>query len=103
LPSLHLLEQLTFTAITFGFVFLTITIIIGIVWLPRAIKDFSYFDPKLITTLIIWLLYALGFLSRKIGNFQNRTIMTLALGGFIITIISIAVVNMFLSSFHKFY
>ncbi|MGA2668964.1 MAG: cytochrome c biogenesis protein CcsA [Ignavibacteria bacterium] len=103
LPSLHLLEQLAFSAITFGFIFLTLTIIIGVVWLPRAIKDFSYFDPKLITTLIIWLLYTLGFLSRKLGNFKSKTIMTLAFGGFIFTIISITVVNVFLSSFHKFY
>jgi hypothetical protein len=29
--------------------------------------------------------------------------MTLAFGGFIFTIISITVVNVFLSSFHKFY
>jgi ABC-type transport system involved in cytochrome c biogenesis permease subunit len=103
MPSLHLLEQLAFTAITFGFIFLTVTICIGIIWLPAAIKDFSYFDPKLIVTLIIWLLYAAGFLSRKLGNFQSKTIMTLAFGGFIFTIISITVVNVFLSSFHKFY
>ena len=103
MPSLHLLEQLAYSAITFGFVFLTITIFIGIVWLPNAIKDFSYFDPKLITTLIIWLLYLAGFLSRKLGKFQGKTIMTLAFGAFIFTIISITVVNIFLSSFHKFY
>jgi len=103
LPSLHLLEQLAFSAITFGFIFLTITIFVGVVWLPNAIKDFSYFDPKLITTLIVWVLYALGFISRKLGNFQSKTIMTLAFGGFVFTIISVMVVNVFLTSFHKFY
>src|SRR6266498_1140289 len=34
LPSLQLLQQLTDSAIQFGFFFLTLTVLIGIVWLP---------------------------------------------------------------------
>jgi ABC-type transport system involved in cytochrome c biogenesis permease subunit len=103
LPSLQLLERLAYTAIIFGFVFLTLTILIGLIWLPRAIKDFSYFDPKLIATVIIWLLYSVGLISKKAGNLESRTVMSLAFFGFLFAIISMAVVNMFLTSFHKFY
>lgn len=103
LPSLHLLESLAYNAIIFGFIFLTLTILIGVIWLPRAIKDFSYFDPKLIVTVIIWLLYSIGFVSKKAGNLESRTVMSLAFFGFVFAILSMAVVNIFLTSFHKFY
>ncbi len=103
LPSLHLLESLAYNAIIFGFIFLTLTIVIGVMWLPRAIKDFSYFDPKLIVTVVIWVLYSIGFISKKAGNLQSRTVMSLAFFGFVFAILSMAVVNIFLTSFHKFY
>lgn len=103
LPSLHLLESLSFSSIVFGFVFLTLTILIGIFWLPRAIDNFSYSDPKLIVSIAIWLLYAFGFAGKKFGHLKSRTVMKLAMYGFIFTLCSVAIVNIFLKSFHKFY
>jgi ABC-type uncharacterized transport system permease subunit len=102
LPSLHLLEELTYSALVFGFIFLSLTILIGLIWLPHSIDNFSYYDPKLIATFIVWVLYAIGFVSKTLGNFQSKTIMTMAFAGFIYTMVSVAVVNIFLSSFHRF-
>ena len=102
LPSLHLLEELTYNALVFGFIFLSLTILIGLIWLPHSIDNFSYYDPKLIATFIVWVLYAIGFVSKTLGNFQSKTIMTMAFAGFIYTMVSVAVVNIFLSSFHRF-
>jgi HemX protein len=103
LPSLHLLESLSYSSIVFGFVFLTLTILIGGFWLPKAIDNFSYTDPKLIVSIAIWLLYAFGFIGKKFGHMQSRTVMKLAMYGFIFTLCSVAIVNIFLKSFHKFY
>lgn len=102
LPSLQLLEKLTENSIIFGFFFLTITVIIGAIWLPIAIKDFSYTDPKLVSTFIIWLLYLSGFILIKVRS-QRKLIMKLALFGFVLTFISVLIVNVFVTSFHKFY
>jgi ABC-type transport system involved in cytochrome c biogenesis permease subunit len=102
LPSLHLLEDLTYSALTFGFIFLSLTIMIGLIWLPHSIDSFSYSDPKLVATYIVWILYAIGFVSKIVGNFQSKTLMKMAFAGFVYTMLSVAFVNIFLSSFHKF-
>jgi ABC-type transport system involved in cytochrome c biogenesis permease subunit len=103
LPSLHLLEQLAKTSIKFGFVFLTITIVIGAIWLPSAIKDFSYADPKLVATFSVWIIYLLGYISIKIYRTESRTTMKLALLGFVFAVFSILIVNFVFASFHRFY
>ena len=102
LPSLHLLEALTYSALTLGFIFLTLTILIGLIWLPHSIDNFSYTDPKLVATFIIWVLYAIGIVSKTLGNFQSKTIMKMAFAGFVFTMLSVVLVNIFLSTFHKF-
>jgi ABC-type transport system involved in cytochrome c biogenesis permease subunit len=103
LPSLHLLEKLAANSILFGFVFLTITIIIGAIWLPSAIKDYSYADPKLVATFSVWVIYLLGYISIKIYRTESRTTMKLALLGFVFTVFSILIVNFVFQSFHRFY
>lgn len=103
LPSLQLLERLAANAIKFGFVFLTTTILIGAIWLPSAIDDFSYSDPKLIVTFMIWVVYGLGYTSIKIYRTQSKTTMTLALLGFVFAFVSILILNFLFTSFHRFY
>lgn len=103
LPSLQLLEKLAAYAIKFGFVFLTITILIGAIWLPSAIDNFSYADPKLIVTFMIWVVYALGFTSIKIYRTQSKTTMTLAFLGFVFAFVSMLILNFLFTSFHRFY
>ncbi|KXK54047.1 MAG: cytochrome c assembly protein [Chlorobi bacterium OLB5] len=103
LPSLFLLEKLAKTSILFGFAFLTFTIIIGIIWLPMAIEEFSYTDPKLITTFAVWIVYLLGYISIKIYRTESRTTMKLALLGLVFAVCSILIVNFLFESFHRFY
>lgn len=102
LPSLDMLEKMSSGSIKFGFIFLTLTILVGIIWLPHSVPNFSYSDPKLITTFIIWLIYGIGFASYRVRRFQSKTLMTMAFAGFVLTMCSVAIVNIFLSSFHKF-
>ncbi|RCK75848.1 MAG: HemX protein, negative effector of steady-state concentration of glutamyl-tRNA reductase [Ignavibacteriae bacterium] len=103
LPNLEILEQMSFTATVFGFVFLTIAIIIGAIWLPKAFENFSYTDPKLIGTTFIWLLYALGLIANKFVHWRGKKIIWLSIIGFIISFFSMTIINMFFSNFHRFY
>ena len=62
LPSLEILERMSFIAAIIGFVLLTITIIIGIIWLPQAFPNITFADPKLIGTFAVWILYGLSLI-----------------------------------------
>lgn len=102
LPNLETLEKMSLTATGFGFALLTIAIVVGLIWLPRAIPDFSYADPKLFGTLAIWVIYAMGLLARRIAGWRGKRIMWFSIFGFGLAIFSITVINLFFTGFHKF-
>jgi len=102
LPNLQSLEKLSYKSIIFGFVFLSLVIFVGYVWLPRAFEDFSYFDPKLIITDIVWLIYLFTLLSKRLMRLTGKTVVIVSMVGFALTIASMIVVNVFLPSFHNF-
>jgi HemX protein len=94
---------MSLTATKFGFILLTVAIVVGFVWLPKAFDTFSYADPKLIGTVFIWVLYATGLAANKIARWQGKRIVWLSILGFIVSFFSMTIVNMFFSGFHKFY
>jgi len=103
LPSLEALEHLSVQAAIVGFLFLTISMLIGIVWLPRLVENYSYYDPKLVSTVLVWLLYAGVLLAHYLLDIDGRRIIRISLGGFVFALLSMTVVNMFLSDFHRFF
>lgn len=104
LPNLEKLEGLAITAVFSGFVLLTIAITVGLIWLPIAFQDrFSYFDPKLVGTVIIWAMYGTGLASKRVIGWQGRKIMILSIVGFSVAVFSMTVINLFFSGFHRFY
>jgi ABC-type uncharacterized transport system permease subunit len=102
LPNLETLERMNFIAITLAFVFLTMAILAGFVWLPQAFTSFSYADPKLLGTIVIWSMYGIGILAKKRGNLRGRSVMVLSICAFAIAIFSMTIINMFFSGFHRF-
>ncbi|HEX2866809.1 MAG TPA: cytochrome c biogenesis protein CcsA [Ignavibacteriales bacterium] len=103
LPSLEKLEQLSYYSVVIGFVLLTIAIVIGAVWLPQAFPNFNYFDPKLIVTGFVWLLYGLGILSKTVGGWSGKKVIVFSIAGFCLAIFSILLTNFLAKSFHSFY
>ena len=103
LPNLERLEQMAMVSVFTGFILLTIAIIVGLVWLPKAFEEFSYFDPKLIGTAMVWIMYAAGLVSKRLGSWQGRKIMVLSIVAFSISIFSLTVINIWFSSFHSFH
>jgi ABC-type transport system involved in cytochrome c biogenesis permease subunit len=103
LPNLEMLEIMSHKAEVFGFVSLSLAILIGVLWLPRVFKDFSYLDPKLIGTMGIWVLYAIAIGTRRTLGLQGRRMMVLSLIAFGCVFLSMTVVNFFLSGFHSFH
>lgn len=103
LPSLEILEKLNFYSAIIGFVLLTFAIIIGVLWLPSAFPNFSYFDPKLIGTFIVWLVYGIGIARKLFGNLYGRKVILFSLIGFAVAMISLIVTNTLAKTFHSFY
>ena len=102
LPNLEVLERMSFVGILFGFLMLTIAIVFGYIWLPRASISFSYTDPKLIGTFAIWFVYAVGLTAKKVAGWHGRPLMVLSMFGFAFAMFSMTIINMFFSEFHKF-
>lgn len=103
LPNLEVLERMSFLGVVFGFAMLTIAIAVGLFWLPRAGIEYSYGDPKLVGTMVIWAIYALGLVAKKIVKWQGRRIIVLSMFGFVIAMFSMTIINMYFSEFHKFH
>lgn len=103
LPSLDVLEQLSFYSVVIGFVLFSIAITIGVVWLPSAFPNFNYFDPKLTVTAVIWLIYGLGILSKIVGGWHGKKVIVFSIAGFCLAIFSMLLTNFLAKSFHSFY
>ena len=103
LPNLEVLERMSFTATLFGFLLLTVAIVVGLLWLPSVTGNIPYTDPKLFGTVAIWLIYAVGLMAKRIFAWQGKKIMVLSMCGFALAMFSITIINMFFSGFHKFY
>jgi ABC-type uncharacterized transport system permease subunit len=103
LPNLETLEGLSHKAEVFGFVALSVAIAIGLLWLPRVFNNFSVFDPKLVGTITIWVLYAIVLLTKRWFGWQGRKTMVLSLIGFAFVFLSMTIINLYLSTFHTFH
>jgi len=103
LPNLEVLERLSLYSAVIGFIALTIAIVIGIIWLPIAFPRFSYLDPKLVGSTLVWLLYAGGITSKVMGKWRGKKLVILSISGFIVAIISTILSNFIAQSFHSFY
>ena len=103
LPNLETLETMSHKAEIFGFGTLTVAIMVGLFWLPRVFREFSYPDPKLVATMAIWVLYAIGLTAKRRFGWQGRKTMIISLVGFVFVFFSMMVVNMYLTTFHTFH
>jgi ABC-type transport system involved in cytochrome c biogenesis permease subunit len=103
LPNIEILEKLSFNSMVIGFILLTISIVIGVVWLPQAFPNFSFLDPKLVTTGIVWILYGGVILFKFTSNLYGKKLVNFSILGFIVAMFSLVLGNVLASSFHTFY
>jgi ABC-type uncharacterized transport system permease subunit len=106
IPSLDRLERYGLRATAFGFVFLTLSIVLGAMLysrIPLGVSIGQFFiDPKVLLTLLVWLLFGATLLVRRIAHIEGRRLVLFWMSGFALTIISMTVVNWVGTSFHSF-
>ncbi len=103
LPSLEMLETMSNRSEVFGFALLSVAIGIGLLWLPRVFENYSIWDPKLVGTLFIWLLYAITLAAKRSLGWQGRKTMVISLVAFGFVFLSMTVINLYMSGFHSFH
>lgn len=102
LPSLQLLERMSEKSAIVGVIFLTIGIAIGVLYLPDVLPGFHYGDPKLVATVLIWAIYVGALVAKYTVRLEGRKVVILSLVGFVGTILSMTLINLVLTGFHRF-
>lgn len=102
LPSLEVLDDLMYKAISVGFAFFTIATILGAMWAAEAWGGYWSWDPKETWALIVWLNYAAWLHLRLVKGLRGPILAWWALVGLVVTTFAFLGVNMFLSGLHSY-
>lgn len=107
LPDLDTLGRLNWHALVFGWGNLTIAIMIGVLWVSGlesrgAIAGSFLYDPKFLSTLVIWALYGACLGGRLLFRWPSRRLAAISVVAFALMLCSSMVIGLFLESFHRF-
>jgi cytochrome c-type biogenesis protein CcsB len=102
LPSLEVLDEINYRALTIGFPLLTIGIVTGAVWAEYAWGSYWSWDPKETWSLITWLLYAALLHGRLTVGWRGRKAAILAIVGFCAILFTFLGVNLLLPGLHSY-
>jgi cytochrome c-type biogenesis protein CcsB len=76
------LEGMTYELIRFGFVLLTLGLLMGSVWAKSAWGDYWVWDPKENWSLVTWLVYGAYLHLRKVRGWRGERAAWIAIAGF---------------------
>ena len=102
LPSLEACDRLYLYSLIFGNVFLAIGLVTGFVWASRTWQGSWEFDPKILASLVTWVIYLTLFSTRLSGNWGGRRSAYGAIFGFAAVMVTFLGVT-FLSGQHGFF
>jgi len=101
LPSEYQMDELIFSSIALGFIFLTLGIVTGSVWAHYAWGSYWSWDPKETWSLITWLTYAVMLHARLVRGWRGRRMAIMAIVGFGCVLFTYLGVNL-LPSLHSY-
>jgi cytochrome c-type biogenesis protein CcsB len=96
LPSLEQCDELYYRSLLFGLPLLTLGILTGFIWASRTWKGPWEFDPKIVASLLSWLIYLVLFSTRMSGGWRGRRAAYVAIFGFVtlmVTFLGISLVS----------
>jgi ABC-type transport system involved in cytochrome c biogenesis permease subunit len=111
LPSLQVLDQMNSRAVSVGWFFLTLGLVVGAVWLlqvqsnttdPR-IQAMSLLDPKIFIVLLCWVVYSFALYARRSIGWSGRRAALLSAFGFTMLLLNFVPVSYFVTQSHNFY
>ncbi len=88
LPSLEALDRLSLRLIEFGFPLLTLGLITGSLYGEDVWRSFLAWDPRIVSSLFVWVLYALLLNLRLTIGWRGRRLALLTVLGVVATLVS---------------
>ena len=111
LPSLHVLDAMNSRAVVVGWLFLTIGVVVGVVWTAQAralapgnsnLQAMSLNDPKILIALLTWAVYSFEVLARSTMGWSGRRAAWVSAVGFVIVLLNFLPVSYFVTTSHTF-
>ena len=96
-------EQMAYDLVRFGFVMLTIGLLVGSVWAKSAWGDYWVWDPKENWSLVTWLAFGLYLHQRRFFGWQGEKAAWLLLLCFLLSVLSLFFVPLVDSTLHSEY
>ena len=101
-PEGEKLDLISYRAVSFGFLFLTLVLITGAVWAEQAWGSYWSWDPKETWALITWIIYAIYLHLRISRGWKEKSAAIFAVIGFVCVIFTYIGVNTFLPGIHSY-
>ncbi len=102
LPSLDVLDEVSYRGIAFGFPMVTIGIVTGAIWADQAWGSWWSWDPKETWSFITWLFYGAYLHTRLTWGWRGRHSAVLAVIGMVVVLFTYLGVNLLLSGLHSY-
>jgi ABC-type transport system involved in cytochrome c biogenesis permease subunit len=111
LPSLQILDRMNSRATTTGWAFLTLGLIVGVVWTMEArrltpdnsnLQAISLDDPKVFFAVVTWVVYSFAVAARKMMGWNGRRAAWLSTLGFAIVLLTFLPLSYFVKTSHTF-
>ncbi len=102
LPSLDVLDELNYRALTYGFPVLTLAMITGAVWAEYAWGTYWSWEPRQIWSLITWFIYAALLHGRLAIGWRGRKAAVFSILGVLVLMGSFLMVNLMSLGRHGF-
>jgi ABC-type uncharacterized transport system permease subunit len=100
LPNLEALELLIMHAVGFGFFFLSITLLAGVVEQRASGEAINLLEPKLVTLIAIWLLYGISLFIRPLFGWDTKHMAVLLIALFVVITLLVAIMSLVTPTFH---
>jgi len=111
LPSLQILDSMNNRAVMIGWLFLTIGVVVGVIWATQAravhpedpnIRAMSLNDPKIFGAVLTWAVYSFAVFARQRLGWNGRRAAWLSAIGFTLILLNFVPVSYFVTTSHTF-
>jgi ABC-type transport system involved in cytochrome c biogenesis permease subunit len=109
LPSLHVLDVMNIRAVTVGWIFLTVGVLVGWIWTAQVqaagdprLEAMTLADPKIFVALLTWGVYSFQIYARRAIGWGGRRTALLSTIGFAIVLLNFVPIGYFFTRSHNF-
>jgi ABC-type transport system involved in cytochrome c biogenesis permease subunit len=96
-------EDMSIYKITaFGFIMLSLSIILGAVWAEQVWGSYWTWDPKETWALVTWIIYAIFFHLYRRKDWRGNNVRILIIAGFVLVLFTFFGVNYWLPGLHSY-